>query len=289
MCWDSAPPHSPPSPHACTGRDIGHRCHFASHHSPYPPTTLTLALVLLQAGTSVLNYYFEESTDNDESDAQDARSEYLVLTRTATKVLETSDTKDAAALEEEATLVAVCVEGLTSYSPATLSSTGQDTVLNLLDRVANTSVALGAVSTTAATSTVKAISNVVEAGALLPSSNMSEAEKGQATFVERMSSILTQMNEVRDLAPSALGLIKAIRRRFIVTSPHHTTPHHHLTTPPHHTKSPHQAVTSAMVPGESAVKASGEHVGMTNLVVSATAVADDGIILPAQAENNVVS
>ena len=151
--------------------------------------------MLLQAGTSVLNYYFEESTDNDDSGARDARSEYLALAKSATKGLDTTDITDSTVLEEEATLVAVCVEGLTSYSPATLSSTDQDTVLDLLHRVANASVALGTVSTAAATSTIKAISNVVEAGALSLSSNASEAAGG-ATSVERMSSIFTQMNEV---------------------------------------------------------------------------------------------
>ena len=131
------------------------------------------ALTRIQACGAVLNYMLDENEAaseyvNDDTIAAAAvaaiaqasavRSYYINLTRSA------SQTAAATTTMVEAT--AVCVEFLSSSAQESLSSSDQLGILNIVSDLANSSAKLSSISSTASSSSINTLSNLLTAGIL---------------------------------------------------------------------------------------------------------------------------
>ena len=120
------------------------------------------AVLLIQASSEVLNYVFtdvEDDGNNTESPAERAAEVRSTLIEATLSVASSLSTPSAV----ESGLV--CIESLSSSSD-TLSEEDQMNTVALIATLANSSAGLGSVSSTAATSAVTSLSNVIGVGVL---------------------------------------------------------------------------------------------------------------------------
>lgn len=140
----------------------------------------------------LINHVIDESNDGKtSSDEQEAawamRTDYIDLAYSATK--------RSVATESMVESSAIAIELLTSSDPATLTKTDTRAVLDVVSSLANSSAALGSVSSTAAASSVSAISNLVDAGVLSTNASSSAGMKDEvAATVSAIETSIKQLN-----------------------------------------------------------------------------------------------
>ena len=219
----------------------------------------TSALLLIQAASELLNVVLGEGSEEQAEEATEARSEYLGLTLSVAAEAGTSSAVESST---------VAIASLSSVSPDTLSADEQETVLNFVQSLANTSAGLGTVSTTASTAMLGSVSNIISAGILSSSTDGSGGDDDDANGADDVAAD----DDASSSSASTISYAATIEATLDTLN---------------------AVITASLVPGEDPVTIASNNLGMTNaltspyvlkhddaLVTATTASSNDGGVVP---------